>query len=335
MKNITYVRVFCLFYIFSILFSVSYCRINITGAGSTLPSPLYSQWAASYFAQNKKKINYQSIGSSAGIRQIMIGTVDFGASDIPLQKDDLEKNQLAQFPSVIGGVVLTVNLPGIESLGLILDVNTVGEIYLGRVKNWNDDKISRLNPNLVLPPYGINAVHRSDGSGTSFVFTQFLASSHQGWQSQVGAGTTVNWPVGLGGKGNDGVATFIQKVPYSVGYVEYSFAQQSNLNCIGLVTKNGDIVYPSKQNFIYTVNNLKKGLSLSQIQTEVWPISTTTFILFKNHHLRVKHNIEILRFFIWSYMYGQNIAQNLHYVMLQRHVAKDIIFFYQSLVKQI
>ncbi|MFE4151485.1 phosphate ABC transporter substrate-binding protein PstS [Kosakonia sp. YIM B13587] len=213
-----------------------FAATNVTGAGGTFPAPVYAKWAAEYQKQTGSQVNYQGIGSSGGIKQIIAKTVDFGASDAPMSDDDLAKNGLFQFPTVIGGVVLAVNIPGVKSGELTLDGKTLGDIYLGTVKKWNDPEITKLNPKVKLPDTNINVVRRADGSGTSFVFTSYLSKVNADWASKVGKGSTVNWPVGLGGKGNDGVAAFVQRLPGSIGYVEYAYAKQNNLTWTKLLT---------------------------------------------------------------------------------------------------
>src|SRR5471032_3112121 len=214
---------------FSLTAMSAFAASNLTGAGGTFPAPVYAKWADAYQKETGNQVNYQGIGSSGGVKQIIAKTVDFGASDAPMKEEDLNKNGLFQFPTVIGGVVLAVNLPGIKSGQLTLDGATLGDIYLGKIKKWNDAAITKLNPGVKLPDTNIAVVRRADGSGTSFVFTSYLAKVNNEWKEKIGSGSTVNWPTGLGGKGNDGVAAFVQRLPGSIGYVEYAYAKQNKL----------------------------------------------------------------------------------------------------------
>ncbi|MEG1113045.1 MAG: phosphate ABC transporter substrate-binding protein PstS, partial [Hafnia sp.] len=217
----------------------AFAATSLTGAGATFPAPVYAKWADTYQKETGNKVNYQGIGSSGGVKQIIAKTVDFGASDAPLTDDKLAADGLFQFPTVIGGVVLAVNIPGLKSGELTLDGKTLGDIYLGNIKKWNDPAITKLNPGLKLPDTNIAVVRRADGSGTSYVFTNYLAKVNPDWKSKVGAGSTVNWPTGLGGKGNDGVAAFIQRLPGSIGYVEYAYVKQSKLAYTKLISADG------------------------------------------------------------------------------------------------
>ena len=208
-------------------FSV-FAEASLTGAGATFPAPVYAKWADTYQKETGNKVNYQGIGSSGGVKQIIANTVDFGASDAPLSDEKLAQEGLFQFPTVIGGVVLAVNIPGLKSGELVLDGKTLGDIYLGKIKKWDDEAIAKLNPGLKLPSQNIAVVRRADGSGTSFVFTSYLAKVNEEWKNNVGTGSTVKWPIGLGGKGNDGIAAFVQRLPGAIGYVEYAYAKQNN-----------------------------------------------------------------------------------------------------------
>ncbi len=214
---------------FSLTAVSAFAAASLTGAGATFPAPVYAKWADSYQKETGNKVNYQGIGSSGGVKQIVANTVDFGASDAPLSDDKLAADGLFQFPTVIGGVVLAVNIPGIKSGELTLDGKTLGDIYLGNVKKWNDPAITKLNPGVKLPDQNIAVVRRADGSGTSFVFTSYLSKANAQWKEKIGAGSTVNWPTGLGGKGNDGIAAFVQRLPGSIGYVEYARLQLATL----------------------------------------------------------------------------------------------------------
>jgi len=230
---------------------------NLTGAGATFPAPVYAKWADTYQKSTGSKVNYQGIGSSGGVKQIIANTVDFGASDAPLSDEKLQQEGLFQFPTVIGGVVLAVNLPGVKSGELVLDGKTLGDIYLGNIKKWDDEAIAKLNPGLKLPSQNIAVVRRADGSGTSFVFTSYLSKVNEDWKSKVGAGSTVNWPTGLGGKGNDGIAALVQRLPGSIGYVVYAYAKQNNLANTELVSADGKQVSPTEERFSNEVEVLK------------------------------------------------------------------------------
>lgn len=227
----------------------AFTAASLTGAGATFPAPIYAKWADSYQKFTGVKVNYQGIGSSGGVKQIVANIVDFGASDAPLSDEQLNKDGLFQFPTVIGGVVLAINVPGVKSGELTLDGKTLGDIYLGQIKKWNDPAITELNPQLNLPDQVIAVVRRADGSGTSFVFTSYLSKVNPDWKQKIGAGSTVNWPVGLGGKGNDGVAAFVQRLPGAIGYVEYAYAKQNHLAYTKLITADGQPVSPTEQNF--------------------------------------------------------------------------------------
>ncbi len=245
---------------FSLTAVSAFAAASLTGAGATFPAPVYAKWADSYQKETGNKVNYQGIGSSGGVKQIVANTVDFGASDAPLSDDKLAADGLFQFPTVIGGVVLAVNIPGIKSGELTLDGKTLGDIYLGNVKKWNDPAITKLNPGVKLPDQNIAVVRRADGSGTSFVFTSYLSKANAQWKEKIGAGSTVNWPTGLGGKGNDGIAAFVQRLPGSIGYVEYAYAKQNNLAYTKLVSADGKPVSPTEESF----SNAAKGVDWSK-----------------------------------------------------------------------
>ncbi len=302
---------------------------NLTGAGGTFPAPVYARWAADYQKTDGSQVNYQGIGSSGGVKQIIAKTVDFGASDAPLSDADLQKNGLFQFPTVIGGVVLAVNLPGIKSGELTLDGQTVGDIYLGKIKKWNDPAIARLNPGIKLPASNINVVRRADGSGTSFVFTSYLSKVNADWQSTIGKGNTVNWPVGLGGKGNDGVAAFVQRLPGSIGYVEYAYAKQNNLTYTKLVDADGKAVLPSETSFSNAAKGADWQKSFAQDLTyqkgdDAWPISSTTFILVYKKQDDATKGAAVLKFFDWAYNQGNKTAASLDYAPLPASVVSQI-----------
>ncbi|MBK5143824.1 phosphate ABC transporter substrate-binding protein PstS [Budviciaceae bacterium BWR-B9] len=311
---------------------------NITGAGATFPAPVYAKWADSYQKESGNNINYQGIGSSGGVKQINANTVDFGASDAPLDDEKLAKDDLFQFPTVIGGVVLAVNVQGIKSGELTLDGKTLGDIYLGTVKKWNDPAIAKLNPGVKLPEQDIAVVRRADGSGTSFVFTSYLAKVNASWKDQVGVGSTVKWPVGLGGKGNDGIAAFVQRLPGSIGYVEYAYAKQNNLAYTKLISADGEAVSPTQQSFSAAAKGIDWSKSFAQDLTfqkgkDVWPITSTTFILVHKTQKDAKRGAEVLKFFDWGYKKGGSLATELDYAVLPESVIEQVRAAWKTQVK--
>ncbi len=310
-------------------FGVANADVNITGAGASFPAPVYAKWADTYNKETGVKVNYQAIGSSGGIKQINAKTVDFGASDAPLEDAQLEKDSLIQFPTVIGGVVMAVNVKGIKSNELVLDGPTLGDIYLGKIKNWNDAAIAKLNPNVELPNQQINVVRRADGSGTTFVFTSYLSKVNSDWNKEVGKSTTVKWPVGVGGKGNDGVAAFVQRLPGSIGYVEYAYAKQNNLAYTKLHTADGEVVSPSAENFSAATVNANWSETFAQDLTNqpgpnAWPITSTTFILLQKVQQDAAKAKEVLKFFDWAYANGNDEALALDYSVLPASVVEQI-----------
>jgi len=311
---------------------------NLTGAGGTFPAPVYNKWAAEYNSATGAQVNYQGIGSSGGVKQIIAKTVDFGASDAPLEEKDLQANGLFQFPTVIGGVVLAVNIPGIKSGELTLDGKTVGDIYLGTIKKWNDPAITKLNPGVKLPDTAINVVRRADGSGTSFVFTSYLSKANSDWNSKIGKGSTVNWPVGLGGKGNDGVAAFVQRLPGSIGYVEYAYAKQNNLAYTKLVDADGKAIEPSEQSFSASAKNADWSKTFAQDLTfqkgeNAWPISSTTFILMHKSQANAEKGAAVLKFFDWAYNNGGKVTSSLDYASLPASVVEQVRAAWKANIK--
>lgn len=302
---------------------------DITGAGATFPAPVYGKWADSYHKATGNRLNYQGIGSSGGVKQINAKTVDFGASDAPLSDEKLAESNLFQFPTVIGGIVMAVNITGIKSGELVLDGNTLAEIYLGKITKWNDPAIKILNPTLNLPEQNIAVVRRADGSGTSFVFTSYLNKTSDNWKGKVGAGNTVNWPVGLGGKGNDGVAAFVQRLPGSIGYVEYAYAKQNSLAYTRLINADGKAIAPSQETFSAAANNIDWSKSFAQDLTaqsgeNAWPITSTTFILVHKTAENTQQTKEVINFFDWAYKNGKNEAIELDYATLPDSVIEQI-----------
>jgi phosphate transport system substrate-binding protein len=300
---------------------------TITGAGATFPAPVYAKWAESYKASTGAALNYQAIGSGGGIKQIEARTVDFGASDKPLKPDDLEKNGLVQFPTVMGGVVPVANLQGFKPGQIKLTGAQLADIYRGAIKRWNDPLLRLTNKGLALPNLPITVVHRSDGSGTTFLFTSYLSMKAPHWASEVGASDSVNWPVGLGGKGNDGVAALVKQTPGAIGYVEYAYAKQNNLTYALMQNKAGRFVSPTAANFAAAAAGAdwKKApgfylLLLDQPGATSWPITGATFILMHKRQANPAAGAEVLKFFDWAYRNGDGEARGLDYVPLPASV---------------
>ncbi len=298
---------------------------DVTGAGASFPAPLYSKWAADYNKATNIKINYQSVGSGAGLRQIEAKTVDFGASDAPLKDDELAKKGLIQFPTVIGGVVPVVNIKGIAPGQLKLNGQLLGDIYLGKITKWTDPAIKALNPNLPLPDAAIAPVRRADGSGTSFIFTNYLSKVNPEWKTKVGEGTAVNWPVGAGGKGNEGVAAFVGRLPNSIGYVEYAYVKQNKMTFAQLQNAAGSFVSPDDSAFKAAAAGADWTKSFYQILTEqpgkdAWPITGATFILMQKVQDKPAQATASLKFFDWAYKNGDKTADELDYVPMPANV---------------
>lgn len=292
---------------------------DVTGAGATFPAPLYAKWAADYNKSTGVKINYQSVGSGAGIKQIEAKTVDFGASDMPLKDEELKAKNLVQFPMVIGGVVPVINIKGISPGQLKLSGPVLGDIYLGKITKWTDPAIKALNPTLPLPDAEIAQVRRADGSGTSFIFTNYLSKVNPEWKSKVGEGTAVNWPVGAGGKGNEGVAAFVGRLPNSIGYVEYAYVKQNKMNYALMKNSAGNFVSPDDNAFKAAAAGADWIKSFYQILTEqpgkdAWPISGATFILMQKAQDKPAQATASLKFFEWAYKNGDKTADDLDYV---------------------
>lgn len=311
---------------------------NITGAGASFPAPIYAKWADTYHKETGNKVNYQSIGSSGGVKQIVAKTVDFGASDAPLTDAQLKQDNLFQFPTVIGGVVLAVNVPGVKSNELVLNGQVLGDIYLGKITKWNDAAITKLNPKVKLPDLAINVVRRADGSGTSFIFTSYLGKVNAEWKEKIGSGSTVNWPVGIGGKGNEGVAAFIQRLPGSIGYVEYAYAKQASLAYTKLYSADNTVVEPSAKNFSEAALAAKWDESFAQDLTNqagknAWPITSTTFILVQTSQTDKEKAKGVLDFFDWSYQKGADQALALDYAVLPASVVSKIKAAWSTSIK--
>lgn len=302
---------------------------DVTGAGATFPAPLYAKWAADYNKATGVKINYQSVGSGAGIRQIDAKTVDFGASDMPLKDEELAKKGQMQFPTVIGGVVPVVNIQGITSGQLKLNGQVLGDIYLGKISKWNDAAIKALNPSLALPDAAISPVRRADGSGTTFIFTNYLSKVNAEWKAKVGEGTAVNWPVGAGGKGNEGVAAFVGRLPNSIGYVEYAYVKQSKMVYAQMQNLAGNFVSPDDTAFKAAAAGADWNKSFYQILTQQpgkdsWPLTGATFILMHKIQDKPAQAAASFKFFAWAYKNGDKTADDLDYVPMPASVKVTI-----------
>jgi phosphate transport system substrate-binding protein len=302
---------------------------DVTGAGASFPAPLYAKWASEYNKASGVKINYQSVGSGAGIRQIDAKTVDFGASDMPLKDEDLATKGQLQFPTVIGGVVPVVNIQGIAAGQLKLSGAVLANIYLGKVTKWSDASIKALNPTLALPDAEIAPVRRADGSGTSFIFTNYLSKVSPEWKDKVGEGTAVNWPTGAGGKGNEGVAAFVGRLPNSIGYVEYAYVKQNKMTYALMQNKAGNFVAPDDSAFKAAAAGADWAKSFYQILTEqngkdAWPMTGATFILMHKTQDKPATAAAALKFFSWAYANGDKMADDLDYVPMPASVKAAI-----------
>ncbi|BCP51635.1 phosphate-binding protein PstS [Kaistia sp. 32K] len=304
---------------------------DISGAGATFPYPVYAKWADSYKKETGIGMNYQSIGSGGGIKQIKAKTVTFGASDAPLKPEELAKAGLVQFPTVIGGVVPIINVPGLKPGELVLDGQTLADIFQGKIAKWNDEAIKKLNPSLTLPDTAIAVVRRSDGSGTSFVFTTYLSQVSKSWADEIGAASAVEWPVGLGAKGNEGVAANVGQTQGSIGYVEYAFAAQNGMSYAKLVNKDGQTVAPDAANFAAAAANVDWAnapgyyvLLTNEPGATSWPITAATFILVYAKPDNAADVAEALKFFNWAYDKGDKMAEELHYIPLPDAVVANI-----------
>ncbi len=299
----------------------------ISGAGATFPYPVYAKWASAYYRLTGIKMNYQSIGSGGGIKQIKAKTVDFGASDAPLKPKALQEAGLIQFPMIMGGVVPVINLKGIKAGQIKLSNKLMADIYLGKVKKWNDERIKKENPGMALPARNIVVVHRSDGSGTTWIFTNYLSKVSSEWKDRVGNAKAVAWPVGIGGKGNEGVASYVRRIDGSIGYVEYAYALQNHLTYVKLKNRDGNYVEPNSQTFQAAAANADwekaEGFYMvltNQPGSESWPITGASFILM--HKVQKKPEVAkaVLKFFDWCYKNGQKMAEDLDYVPMPMKV---------------
>jgi phosphate transport system substrate-binding protein len=306
-------------------------KADISGAGATFPYPVYAKWADTYKKETNIGLNYQSIGSGGGIKQIIANTVTFGASDKPLSGAELEKNGLVQFPTVMGGIVPVVNLDGIKPGDIVLDGPTIAKIYLGEITTWDDPAIKKLNPDLKLPSDAIAVIFRSDGSGTTFVWTNYLSKVSPDFKSKIGSNTSVQYPVGIGAKGNEGVANNVMQTKGSIGYVEYAYAKQNKLSHTKLINKDGKTVAPVKEAFQAAAANADwasapgMGVILTdEPGAESWPITNPTFILIHKKPKDVAAVKDALKFFDWAYNSGGKMAEELDYVPLPESVVSEI-----------
>ncbi len=313
---------------------------DISGAGATFPYPIYAKWADAYKKETGNGLNYQSIGSGGGIKQIKAKTVTFGASDAPLKGEDLDKTGLAQFPMVMGGIVPVVNLEGIKPGELVIDGTTLADMFLGKVKMWDDAALKKLNPSAKLPHQAIAVVHRSDGSGTTFNFTYYLQDVSGDWKSKVGSATSVQWPVGIGAKGNEGVANNVANTKGSVGYVEYAYALQNKLTYTKMLNKSGKTVAPTSEAFQAAAANAdwnsKPGYGVilaNQPGDQSWPMTAATWILVYKKPSDPAATAEALKFFDWAYHHGDKMAETLDYVPMPDKVVKSVEHYWASEVK--
>jgi phosphate transport system substrate-binding protein len=313
---------------------------TVTGAGASFPYPIYAKWASEYAAETGNKINYQSIGSGGGQQQIIAKTVDFGASDDPMKADKLSENNLLQFPAVIGGTVPVVNIEGIKPGELKLSGSVLADIFLGKIKKWNDPAIVALNADLKLPSADIVVVHRSDGSGTTFGWTNYLSKVSAEWKEKVGEGKAVKWPVGQGGKGNEGVAAYVGQLKNSVGYVEYAYAKQNNLSWTQLQNKDGKFVQPEQKAFAAAAANAdwKGAPGMGVVLTnepgaESWPVTAATFILVHKVAEKPEQTKAVLSFFDWAFKNGAKTAAELDYVPLPEAVTSQVRDAWASEIK--
>jgi phosphate transport system substrate-binding protein len=322
------------------VFALNAMAADITGAGATFPYPIYAKWADAYKKSSGNGLNYQSIGSGGGIKQISAKTVDFGASDMPLKPDELDKAGLMQFPAIVGGNVPVYNLKDVKSGELKFTGDLLANIYLGKITKWNDPAIKQLNPNAKLTDEAISVVHRSDGSGTTFIWTNYLSKVSLDWQKTVGEGTSVKWPVGVGGKGNEGVASYVQRINGAIGYVEFAYAKQNKMS-FGLVkNKDGEFVAPDNDTFkaAAAYADWVHAPGMYQILTDQpgkssWPITGASFILMHKVQDNPANAKEVLKFFDWSFKNGQKMADELDYVPLPESLVKQIETAWKAQIK--
>ncbi len=314
--------------------------VDITGAGATFPYPIYAKWAEAYKAKTGTSMNYQSIGSGGGIKQIQAKTVDFGASDKPLKPEELDKHGLMQFPAVMGGVVPVINLADITPGQIKLNGTVLADIFLGKIKKWNDPAIVALNKDAKLPDDAITVVHRSDGSGTTFIFTNYLSKVSPEWKTKVGEEASVAWPAGVGGKGNEGVASYVKQIKNSIGYVEFAYALQSKMTYTQLQNRDGQFVKPDEESFKAAAANAHwdKAPGFYEILTDEpgkqsWPITGATFILMHKIQGKPEHAAEVLKFFDWAYANGGKMALDMDYIPMPDSVVKLVKGAWKAQIK--
>ncbi len=305
--------------------------VTINGAGSSFAYPIYSQWSYQYQKLTGMRLNYQSIGCGGGIRQIKAQTVDFGASDAPLKEEELNASGLMQFPTCMGGVVPVVNLPGVKAGEIHLPNAVLADIFLGKITQWNDSRIKEANPGVNLPDTAITCVHRSDASGTTWIYTNYLTKVSPAWAKQVGNNTAVNWPVGVGGKGNEGVSAYVQRINGAIGYVEYAYCLQNHLTFVQLRNRAGNYVAPTSTNFQAAAANAdwkhSKGFYMvltDQPGKDSWPITGATYVLIHKQQKNATTAKTVLEFFDWAYKNGAPTAEKLDYVPMPMSVAKMV-----------
>jgi phosphate transport system substrate-binding protein len=311
--------------------STSALAADITGAGATFPFPIYSKWADAYKKETGNGLNYQSIGSGGGIKQIEAKTVTFGATDMPLKVEQLDKAGLIQWPMVMGAIVPVVNLEGVKPGELVFDGDTLANIYLGKIAKWNDPAIKKLNPNLNLPADAITVVRRSDGSGTTFNFTDYLSKVSAEWKSKVGSGTAVEWPAGVGAKGNEGVSSNVGQTRNSIGYVEYAYAKQNKLTYAAMINKAGKTVQPTAESFQAAAANADWAhapgyyvILTDQPGEKSWPVTASTFILMHKEPADKAASSEAIKFFKWAFAKGGKMAEELDYIPMPDPVVRLI-----------
>ena len=324
----------------ALLFTTTAGAADITGAGATFPYPVYAKWADAYKKATGIRLNYQSIGSGGGIKQIKAKTVDFGASDKPLTVEELEKNGLTQFPTVIGGVVPVINVEGMKAGQIKLTGAVLADIFLGKIKQWNDPAIASLNSDVNLPGSKIAVVHRADGSGTTFLFTDYLSKVSPEWKDKIGADASVAWPTGTGGKGNEGVANFVKQIKNSIGYVEAAYVKQNGMNYVQLQNRDGAYVIPAEDSFKAAAINTQWSMTTGfyEILTnkpgqDSWPITGATFVLMHRTQEKPEQALEVLKFFEWAYAHGDEMALALDYIPLPDDIVKLIEDAWRTRIK--
>lgn len=319
------------------LFAMGAQATDITGAGSSFVYPVLSKWSAAYAEKTGNKLNYQSVGSGAGVAQIKEGTIDFGATDAPVKAEDLAQFGLGQFPVVVGGIVPVVNIPGIEAGQVKLDGNTLADIFLGKITMWNDPRIAAMNAGVNLPTKKITVVHRSDGSGTSFNFTNYLSKVSTDWAAKVKFGTAVEWPTGVGGKGNEGVSQYVKQIVGSIGYVEYAYAVKNKISWVNLKNAAGQIVAPSADAFAAAAATADWGsakdfnvIMTNATGAQAWPITATTWVVMYKKPKNAEHTKVAFEFFKWALENGQKDAASLDYVALPDTLVKKIEAYWST-----